>query len=128
MKSLAVLVGSLRRESINLKLAKALETLGSDIFSFDYVDLNLPLYNDDLWPEPPAGITMMKAKVAASDGALFVAPEYNRGITPIIKNAIDWGSRPYGKSCWPGKPTSIAGASPGASERPSPSSSFAAFW
>ncbi len=114
MHQVAVLVGSLRRDSINRKLAKAMEKLGADRFAFQYPDLDLPLYNEDLWADPPAGVTALKAAIEAADAVLFVAPEYNRGPSPVIKNAIDWASRPWGKSSWPGKPAGLAGASPGA--------------
>lgn len=114
MHRVAVLVGSLRRGSINLKLAKALEALGAGGFEFRYPDLDLPLYNEDRWSDPPAGVTALKAAVEAADAVLFVTPEYNRSVTPAIKNAVDWGSRPWGKSSWTGKPAGIVGASPGA--------------
>jgi len=114
MHQVAVLVGSLRRDSYNRKLAKALEILGTGSFTIRYPDLNLPLYNEDLWADPPAGVVQLKAEVEAADAVLFVTPEYNRGVTPVIKNAVDWGSRPWGKSSWAGKPAGIVGASPGA--------------
>ncbi len=114
MHQIAVLVGSLRRDSINRKLAKALETIGAERFDFRYPDLDLPLYNEDLWADPPPGVVQLKAAIAAADAVLFVTPEYNRAIPPVVKNAVDWGSRPWGKSAWPGKPAGIVGASPGA--------------
>ncbi|EDX81591.1 MAG: NAD(P)H-dependent oxidoreductase [Alphaproteobacteria bacterium] len=113
MYTVAVFVGSLRRESANLKLAKALQMLGSDVFAFRYPDLNLPLYNDDLWETPPAGVLTMKEEIASADAVLFVTPEYNRSVPPVLKNAIDWASRPWGQNSWAGKPTGIVGASPG---------------
>lgn len=114
MKSIGVLVGSLRRDSINLKLAKALEILAADRFGFTYADIGaLPHYNDDLWADPPQSVVTFKALVEASDGVLFVTPEYNRAVPGVLKNAIDWGSRPWGESCWTGKPASIVGASLG---------------
>ena len=73
------------------------------------------MYDDDLFdPDPPAPVQRMKAVVKAADAVLFVSPEYNRSITPVLKNAIDWGTRPVGTSCWAGKPASIIGTSPGA--------------
>jgi chromate reductase len=116
MPEIAVVIGSLRRDSINRKLAQALAKLGGAQFQFDLLELgDIPIYNEDLFdPEPPAPVQRMKASVAAADAVLFVTPEYNRSITPLIKNVLDWGSRPVGASCWKGKPAGIVGASPGA--------------
>lgn len=113
MHKIAVLVGSLRRDSDNRKLAKALEKLGAEGFSFSYPDLDLPLYNEDLWRDPPKGVLALKDAVAQADAVLFVTPEYNRSISPAIKNAIDWGSRPRGENSWTGKPAATVGTSPG---------------
>ncbi len=113
MHTLAVLVGSLRRDSINHKYAKALEKLAGGQFAFDFIDMDLPLYNDDLWQDPPAKITALKAAIASADGILIVTPEYNRSLPAVTKNAVDWGSRPYGHNAWKGKPCAITGASPG---------------
>ncbi len=114
MLNVAVLVGSLRRDSSNRKFAKALEKLAAGKLSFTYPDLDLPLYNDDLWETPPPGVMAMKEAVEDADGVLFVTPEYNRSLPPVIKNAIDWGSRPWGQNSWDGKPVGIVGLSPGA--------------
>jgi chromate reductase len=114
MHNLVVLVGSLRRASHNLRFAKALEKLGADRFSFTYPDLNLPLYNDDLWENPPPGVVRLKEQVGAADAVLFVTPEHNRSIPAVIKNTIDWVSRPWNTNEWAGKPTGIVGTSPGA--------------
>lgn len=115
MNSVAVLIGSLRRDSINKKLAHALEKLASGKLEFRYVEIrDLPLYDEDLWASPPASVLRFKQQVEAAEGVLLVTPEYNRGTTPALKNAIDWGSRPIGKSSWTGKPLGIAGASIGA--------------
>ena len=115
MAKVAVLVGSLRKESINLAYAKALMKLGASRFDFELVDLGgLPLYNEDLWENPPEAVLRFKQQVEAADAVLFVNPEYNRSITPAMKNAVDWGSRPWGKSSWTGKPAAITGATPGA--------------
>ena len=115
MFTVAVVVGSLRRESFNFKLARALAKLAGERLQCRFIAIgDLPLYNDDLWADPPAAVLRFKAEVAACDAVLFVSPEYNRSMTPPLKNAIDWGSRPYGQSVWGGKPTAIAGASPGA--------------
>lgn len=114
MHKVSVLVGSLRKASINRTYAKALGKLGADLFEFDYPDLDLPLYNEDLWSDPPEGVLKLKESVEGADAVLFVTPEYNRSFTPAIKNAIDWGSRPVGKSSWNGKPAAITGAAGGA--------------
>lgn len=114
MHKVSVLVGSLRKASINRTYAKALGKLGADLFEFDYPDLDLPLYNEDLWSDPPEGVLKLKASVEVADAVLFVTPEYNRTFTPAIKNAIDWGSRPVGQACWPDKPAAITGAAGGA--------------
>jgi chromate reductase, NAD(P)H dehydrogenase (quinone) len=113
MHRVSVLVGSLRRDSINRRYARVLEKLAEGRLAFDYPELDLPIYNQDLWEDPPAGVTALKASIASADAVLFVTPEYNRSFTPAIKNAIDWGSRPTGHSSWPGKPAGITGASPG---------------
>ncbi|MDB6063499.1 MAG: hypothetical protein JWM78_3602 [Verrucomicrobiaceae bacterium] len=114
MRKITVLVGSLREGSNSGKLAKALEKLSAEHFEFHYPDLNLPLYNEDLWKNPPASVLKLKADLAATDAVLFVTPEYNRSIPPVIKNVIDWGSRPWGQSSWKNKPVGIVGSSPGA--------------
>lgn len=115
MHSVAVIVGSLRRESINLRFAKALAKLAEPTLAFKLVELgDLPLYNEDLWADPPEGVTRLKREVEAADAVLFVTPEYNRGVPAVVKNVVDWGSRPYGKSSWAGKPGAIVGTSPGA--------------
>ncbi len=116
MTKVAVLVGSLRRDSLNLKLAKALAKLGeSKGLALQIVPLGeLPLYNEDLWENPPASVLAFKEAVAATDAVLFVTPEYNRSFPGVLKNALDWGSRPYGQSVWPNKPAGIVGTSPGA--------------
>lgn len=113
-KTVAVLVGSLREGSINRKLAKILETLAEGKLTFDYTDLGaLPLYNEDLWADPPKAVLDLKATVAAADGILILAPEYNRTFPGVLANAFDWASRPYGKSAWTGKPAAFGGATLG---------------
>jgi chromate reductase len=115
MVKIAVVVGSLRRDSLNLKFAKALEELGGRRFTFDLVEIvDLPVYNDDLWQNPPASALRLKRAVESADAVLFVTPEFNRSIPAALKNAIEWGSRPYGQNSWGGKPVSIVGTSPGA--------------
>ena len=114
MHKIAVIVGSLRQNSLNLKLAKALEALGGSRFAFDYVEIgDLPLYNDDLWQNPPASVLRLKRRLDEADAVLLVTPEFNRSIPAAVKNVLDWGSRPWGKSSWAGKPASIIGTSPG---------------
>ena len=115
MRKVAVVVGSLRRESINLRFAKALARLAEGRMVFDLVDLSdVPLYNDDLWQQPPAGVLRLKRELDAADAVLFVTPEYNRSIPAVTKNVVDWGSRPNGQNSWAGKPAAIVGTSPGA--------------
>lgn len=115
MYKVAVIVGSLRRESINLRFARALAKLAEGRLEFVFVDLaQLPMYNEDLWASPPAAVSAMKQAVESADAVLFVTPEYNRSIPALVKNTIDWGSRPYGKSSWAGKPAGIVGTSVGA--------------
>ncbi|HXP30891.1 MAG TPA: NADPH-dependent FMN reductase [Stellaceae bacterium] len=112
---IAILVGSNRRESLNRKLAQALARLGEDKFAFNFVQIDdLPLYNQDLEAELPSSVARLKAEISSADGLLFVTPEHNRSIPTVLKNAIDWGARPYGKNSWAGKPAAITGTSPGA--------------
>lgn len=111
---IAVLVGSLRKASLNKKLAAAMTRLAPDL-SFQRVEIgDLPLYNQDDDANPAPQVVHMKEQVAAAQGVLFVTPEYNRSIPGVLKNALDHGSRPYGKSVWAGKPAGIMGVSPGA--------------
>ncbi len=111
----AVIVGSNRRESVNRTLAQALAKLGADKFAFSFIQIDdLPLYNQDQETELPKSVARFKSEVAAADGLLFVTPEHNRSIPTVLKNAIDWGARPYGQNSWNGKPAAITGTSPGA--------------
>jgi chromate reductase len=115
MRKIAVMVGSLSAKSINRTLAQALEKLASDKLSFDYLDLaSLPMFNADLLADLPASVSEMKKRVAEADAVLIVMPEYNRSFPPVIKNALDWGSRPWGQTSWTGKPLALASATPGA--------------
>lgn len=115
MHRVAVIVGSLRKDSINLKFAKALGNLNKSKFDFNIIDLHdVPMYNEDLWEKPPEAVLKLKKDVSLSDAVLFVTPEYNRSFSPVIKNAIDWGTRPYGDNSWNAKPAAIVGTSPGA--------------
>ena len=112
---IAVIVGSLRRESFNRKLADAIAKLAPAGFSFKQVSIgDLPLYNQDDDANQAEPVKRLKAEIAASRGLLFVTPEYNRSIPGVLKNAIDHASRPYGQSAWAGKPAGVIGASVGA--------------
>ncbi len=115
MSKIAVVVGSLRKDSFNKKLGLALEKLAKGKMEFVFVEIgDLPLFNQDLEANVPASVTRLKNEIESADGVLFITPEYNRSIPGVLKNAIDWGSRPYGKSSWAGKPAAICGTSPGA--------------
>jgi chromate reductase, NAD(P)H dehydrogenase (quinone) len=112
---IAVIVGSNRRDSINRKLAAALIKLGAGSFDAHVVRIDdLPMYNQDNEGNLPAEVVRFKNELAQADGVLIVTPEHNRSIPTVLKNAVDWGARPYGKSSWPGKPAFITGTSPGA--------------
>ena len=115
-KHVAVLVGSLRKESFNRKMALALARMASPGLALEIVEIgNLPLYNQDLDPDsPPAEWVAFRKRVAAADAVLFITPEYNRSVPGVLKNAIDVGSRPYGKSVWSKKPCAVMSVSPGA--------------
>ncbi|MEO8409347.1 MAG: NAD(P)H-dependent oxidoreductase [Propionivibrio sp.] len=111
---IAVVVGSLRRDSFNRKLATAMVKLGPPDFSFRFVEIgDLPLYNQDDDANPADSVKRVKAEIAASQGIIFVTPEYNRSIPGVLKNAIDHASRPYGQSAWAGKPAGVVGVSVG---------------
>ena len=112
---IAVLVGSLRRDSLNRKLASAVALLAPPAFSFKQVEIgDLPLYNQDDDAHQADSVKRMKAEISAAQGLLFVTAEYNRSIPGVLKNALDHGSRPYGKSAWTGKPAGVMGVSIGA--------------
>jgi chromate reductase len=111
----AIVVGSNRPESINRKLARALARLADGHFAANFVQIDdLPMYNQDLESPLPAGVARFKAEIEQADALLFVTPEHNRSLPAILKNAIDWGARPYGRNSWAGKPAAITGTSPGA--------------
>ena len=111
----AVVVGSNRRDSLNRKLAQALVKLGADRLAFDFVQIDdLPLYSQDLEAELPRSVVRFKSEIAAADALLFVTAEHNRSIPAVLKNAIDWGARPYGQNAWNAKLAAITGTSPGA--------------
>jgi chromate reductase len=115
MTPIAIIVGSLRRDSFNLKFAEALTRLAPSEVEFTWADIGaLPLYNQDDDVAPPASALALKAAIRAADGVIFVTPEYNRSIPGVLKNALDHASRPYGDSAWVGKPAGVIGVSPGA--------------
>jgi chromate reductase, NAD(P)H dehydrogenase (quinone) len=112
--SIAVIVGSIRKESFTLKIAKALAKLAPDTLKLEVVTLNgISFFNQDLEAAPPADWLAFREKLQQSSGVLLVTPEYNRSIPGVLKNAIDVGSRPYGKSSFLDKPTGIISNSPG---------------
>jgi chromate reductase len=112
--NVVVIVGSLRKESYTLKIAKALAKLAPDTLKLDIVTLHdISFFNQDLEAAPPADWVAFREKLQKSNGVMFVTPEYNRSISGVLKNAIDVGSRPYGKSSFLGKPIGIISNSPG---------------
>ena len=112
--NVVVIVGSLRKESYTLKIANALTKLAPDTLKLDVNTLHdISFFNQDLEATPPADWLAFREKLQKSNGVLFVTPEYNRSISGVLKNAIDVGSRPYGKSSFNGKPTGIVSNSPG---------------
>jgi chromate reductase, NAD(P)H dehydrogenase (quinone) len=112
--NIVTIVGSLRKESFSLRIANALAKLAPDTLKLDVTTLNgLSFFNQDLEAAPPADWLAFREKLQKSNGVLFVTPEYNRSIPGVLKNAIDVGSRPYGKSSFLGKPVGIIGNSPG---------------
>ncbi|MBA3595932.1 MAG: NAD(P)H-dependent oxidoreductase [Methylibium sp.] len=112
---IAVMVGSLRRDSFNRKLATAIAKLAPTEFSFKQLRIDdLPLYNQDDDANPAESVKRLKGDIKAACGVLFVTAEYNRSIPGVLKNAIDHASRPYGQSAWAGKPAGVLGVSVGA--------------
>lgn len=112
---IGVIVGSLRRDSFNRRLATALAQLASKEFTFKQLEIgDLPLYNQDDDANQASAVKRLKAEIAASQGLLFVTAEYNRSMPGVLKNAIDHASRPYGQSAWAGKPAGVIGVSVGA--------------
>ena len=112
---IAIIVGSLRAESINRRVARTICGLRGDNLDCSMIEIgDLPLYNQDLDANPPEQWLRFRREIAEADGVLFCSPEYNRGIPGVLKNAIDVGSRPYGQSVFDKKPGAIVTASPGA--------------
>ena len=108
------IAGSLRKASFNKSALRAAQKLVPEGASIEIFDIDgLPGFNQDDEKNPPAKVTDMKAKIRAADAILFVTPEYNYSIPGVLKNAIDWASRPYGDSAWKGKPVAVMGASVG---------------
>jgi chromate reductase len=114
VRKVAVLVGSLRKDSFNLKMAKALIRMAPAGLAMEIVEIGqLPLFSQDWEASPPPAAAEFKQHIAASDAVLFVTPEYNRSVPGVLKNAIDVASRPYGHSAWSGKPGAVISVSPG---------------
>ena len=114
-RQVAVIVGSLRKGSFNRKMALALAAIAPPSLKLEIVEIGeLPLFNQDDEANPPAPSAAFKQQIAAADAVLFITPEYNRSVPGVLKNAIDVGSRPYGKSAWDGKPGAVISVSPGA--------------
>ena len=114
---IAIVVGSIRKNSLNRRIAQSMCAIRGDGLECSMIAIDdLPLYNQDYdnSPDEPAAYRRFREEIAAADGILFCTPEYNRGVPGVLKNAIDVGSRPYGKSVWNGKPAAIVSASPGA--------------
>ncbi|MDR0828333.1 MAG: NAD(P)H-dependent oxidoreductase [Desulfovibrio sp.] len=113
-KKAAIIIGSLRKNSLNRKLAQALANLAPNLLTFDIIPLDaVPMFNQDLEANLPEPVLRLKEQVNAVDGVLFVTPEYNRGMPAVLKNTVDWCSRPTGKGVLVGKAAAIAGISPG---------------
>ncbi|MGO9229165.1 MAG: NADPH-dependent FMN reductase [Bryobacteraceae bacterium] len=107
------IAGSLRKGSLNRAALRAAQALAPEGVRVEIFDLDgIPLYNQDDENAPPAGVVELKTRVRAADAVLFVTPEYNHSIPGVLKNAVDWGSRPHGDSCWQRKPVAVMGASP----------------
>ncbi|PVW14656.1 NADPH-dependent FMN reductase [Marixanthomonas spongiae] len=112
---IAVVVGSLRKESFNLKTAKEMMAMAPDSLSMELLDISgLPWFNEDLEENPPKEWVALREKIRDADGLLFFTPEYNRSVPGVLKNALDVGSRPYGENSWDGKPAGIVSVSIGA--------------
>jgi chromate reductase len=109
-----VIIGGLSKNSINKKLFELIKPLAPKDFEFDSYDISLlPFYSQDIETDLPNVVMEFKKKVSASDGVIFITPEYNRSMPGVLKNAVDWCSRPYGAGLWNKKPSAVLGASPG---------------
>lgn len=115
MTKVAVIVGSLRKGSFNRQLAAALAKQARGRLDLEILEISdLPLYNQDDEADLPAAVSRFKEQIESADAVLFVTPEFNRSSSAALKNAIEWGSRPWGKNSWAGKPGAVIGATPGA--------------
>ena len=113
-RDVVVLVGSLRKASFNRKTANAISELAAGSLALEIVEIgDLPLYNEDLEANAPPAWARLRERVGKADAVMFVTPEYNRSVPGLLKNAIDVGSRPYGKSVFSGKPAAIVSVTPG---------------
>lgn len=114
-KRIAVIIGSLRKESFNRKMAMNLIAIAPKSLNLEILEIgNLQMYNQDLDENPPKEWVQFRKDIKSYDGVVFVTPEYNRSVPAVLKNAIDVGSRPYGESAWDGKPAAVMSVSPGA--------------
>ena len=114
-KHIGIIVGSLRKDSFNKKIAQALTKVAPNSLTFEFIEIGqLPFFNQDLEGTPPQEWTDFRSKIATLDGVLFATPEYNRSVPAVFKNALDVGSRPYGKSVWNNKPAAVISVSIGA--------------
>lgn len=112
--NVAILTGSLRKDSLNRKLAKVLIAIAQPELKLEIVEIgDLPLFNQDFEADPPQAVHEFKRRIRATDAVLFVTPEYNRSVPGVLRNAVGIGSRPSGKSAWNGKPGAVISASPG---------------
>jgi chromate reductase len=112
--NIRIIVGSLRKDSINRKLAEAVIGHGHADLAFAFSEIgDLPLYNQDLEDPSPEAVERLRSEIQGADGVLIVTPEYNRSIPAALKNAIDWVSRPHARNAWARKPGAIMGSSPG---------------
>jgi chromate reductase len=115
IRDVAVFVGSLRKESLNRKMANALVEIAPAFLKLEIVEIgDLPLFNEDLDANTPAPWKLFRERIKRADAVLFVTPEYNRSVPGVLKNALDVASRPYGQNAWNGKPGAIISVSPGA--------------
>jgi len=113
-KKIGLLVGSLRKESYSLKIARNLMQIFPKDYALELIEIgNLPFYNEDLEAEEPAEYKAFRKKIKAKDAIVFITPEYNRSVPAVLKNALDVGSRPYGKNVWNGKPALVISISQG---------------
>lgn len=108
-----VVIGSLRKDSYNRKVSLAMSRLLSGRLELEEIPIgDLPLFSQDLEDAPPASVLELRERIRSKQGLLFVTPEYNRSMPGVLKNALDWGSRPYGQNSWAGKPAAMIGGSP----------------